>query len=78
MSNTTATPFSQPEQKYFSLNSALKFAKDFADFDLSKASFYRLASKGKIPVVRHSSGRLLFPIDKFQAWLEGGEINGEA
>jgi len=77
MSNTTATQFSQPEQKYFSLNSALKFAKDFADFELSKASFYRLSSQGKLPVIRHSSGRLLIPIDKFKAWLEGGEVNGE-
>ena len=69
--------FEQPAQKYFSLKSARKFAKDFADFELSEASFYRLSSQGNLPVIRHSSGRLLIPIDEFKSWLEGGEVNGD-
>ena len=74
-----STQISNPEQKYFSLKSAREFAKKFADYDLSEASFYRLSSKGKIPVIKGPGGRLLIPIDKFIAWLESGsEANGEA
>ena len=77
MSNSTQ--FSQPEKKYFSVDSARKFAKDFADFELSKASFYRLSHEGKLPNIKGPGGRLLIPVIQFQAWLEGGiEANGEA
>jgi len=70
-----STQISHPEQKYFSLKSAREFAKKFADYDLSEASFYRLSSKGKLPVIKGPGGRLLIPIDAFKIWLEGGSNN---
>ena len=70
-----STQISHPEQKYFSLRSAREFAKKFADYDLSEASFYRLSSKGKLPVIKGPGGRLLIPIDAFKIWLEGGSNN---
>ena len=77
MSNT-ATQFTPPEKKYLSVPGAIAYAESFASFPLSKSRFYTLTSEGKIPHVKGHGGRLLIPIDKFKAWLEGGEINGEA
>jgi excisionase family DNA binding protein len=78
MSNT-ATQFSPPEKKYLSVDGARQYAEDFASFTISKSRFYTLTSEGKLPFVKKGhGGRLLIPIDKFKAWLEGGEVNAEA
>ncbi len=78
MSNTAAQ-FTPPEKKYLSVDGARQYADKFASFPISKSRFYTLTSEGKIPHVKGHGGRLLIPIDKFRAWLEGGsEVNREA
>ncbi len=77
ISMSDSTQFNQPVQKYFSVDSARKYAKDFADFELSKASFYRLSHEGKLPCIKGPGGRLLINVIQFRAWLEGGEVSVE-
>ena len=76
MSNT-ATQFAPPEKKYLSVDGARQYAEDFASFSISKSRLYTLTSKGELPFIKKGpGGRLLIPIDKFRAWLEGGELEG--
>ena len=75
MSNTLFTP---PEKKYLSVDGARQYAESFASFTLSRSRFYTLTSEGKIPHIKGPGGRLLIPIDKFRAWLEGNDSNMEA
>jgi len=77
MSNTT-TQFTPPEKKYLSVDGARQYAEDYASIKLSRTRLYALTSKGKVPNLKGAGGKLLFPIDKFKAWLEGGAANGEA
>ncbi len=77
MSNTTS-PFLPPEKKYLSVAGAIQYAEDFASFTISKSRFYALTSECKIPHIKGAGGRLLIPIDRFRAWLEGGDVEGEA
>lgn len=77
MSNTAAQ-FTPPEKKYLSVDGARQYAEDYASIKLSRTRLYALTSKGKVPHLKGAGGKLLFPIDKFKAWLEGGEVNGEA
>ena len=77
MSNPT-TQFTPPERKYLSAEGARQYAEDYASYPISRSRFYALTSEGKIPHLKGPGGRLLIPIDKFKAWLEGGEVNGEA
>lgn len=64
------TQFTRPAKTYYSTSELVAFLFDFAGMRVTKGTIFKWSMSGKIPCQKAPNGRLLFPVDAVQHWLE--------
>ena len=70
--------FTRPAKAYYSTSELVSFLFDYAGMRVTRGTIFKWSMSGKIPCQKAPNGRLLFPVDAVQAWLEGNAENAEA
>ena len=65
------TQFTRPAKAYYSTSELVAFLYDFAGMRVTTNTVHKWTMAGKIPVKKAFNGRLLYPVDAIQKWLEG-------
>jgi hypothetical protein len=71
------TQFTRPAKAYYSTSELVTFLFDFAGMKVTKGTIFKWSMSGKVPCQKAPNGRLLFPVDAVQEWLEGNTENVE-
>jgi len=69
-----STLLTRPEKKFFSTSELVTFLHDYAGMTVTKGTVFKWSMMGKIPCQKAPNGRLLFPVDKVQQWVESGNV----
>jgi hypothetical protein len=72
-----ATHFTKPAKAYYSTKELVAFLFDFAGMTVTEGTVFKWSMAGKIPCRKAPNGRLLFPVQAIQDWLEGNAANVE-
>ncbi|MEI6848182.1 MAG: hypothetical protein WCK32_09175 [Chlorobiaceae bacterium] len=72
------THFTRPAKAYYSTTELVSFLFDFAGMRVTKGTIFKWSMSGKIPCQKAPNGRLLFPVNAIQDWLEGNTGSEEA
>lgn len=70
MANSTFSP----EKRYFSTDEVVLFLREYAGLTYSKNTIFKMTMRKDIPFQKGPSGRLLFPVQKVKAWVDGSGV----